>query len=50
MHARCALTNWPEARAVLLDNTKAVAHWIFEAIQCRWGTVEVTMLDSLLLH
>ena len=35
MHASCALTNWPEARAVPTDNAKAVACWIFEDIQCR---------------
>ena len=46
MHARCALTNWPEARAVPLDNMKAVAHWIFEDIQCRWGTVELFVTDN----
>ena len=46
LHARDALTNWVEARAVKSDNMRTTAKWIFEDIICRWGVVVLFVSDN----
>ena len=46
LHARCALTSWPEALAVKSDNAKTIARWIFEDIITRWGCLELIVTDN----
>ena len=33
-HGRCALTAWPEARALRSENTRALGLWLFEDVIC----------------
>ena len=46
LHARCALTSWPEAKAVPNDKAKTIAKWIFEEIITRWGSVRLFIVDN----
>ena len=46
LHARCALTLWPEAKAVPNDKAKTIAKWIFEEIITRWGSVRLFIVDN----
>uniref|UniRef100_A0A0W0FNN2 Integrase catalytic domain-containing protein n=1 Tax=Moniliophthora roreri TaxID=221103 RepID=A0A0W0FNN2_MONRR len=44
--ARCALSNWSEARAIRDEKAKTIGEWIFEDILCRWGPVEEIVTDN----
>lgn len=45
-HARCALTSWPEARALAKENWGTISKWLFEDIICRWGCVREFITDN----
>lgn len=46
VHGRCALTSWPEARALAAENSKAIAEWLFQDIICRWGCLREIITDN----
>ena len=45
-HGRCALTSWPEARALKSESARALGHWLFEDILCRWGCITEIVTDN----
>ena len=46
IHGRCALSNWPEARALRNEKASSIAEWLFEDIICRWGPPEEIVSDN----
>ena len=44
--ARCGLTGWPEARALVVEDAKTLGEWIFEDILCRWGCLKEIITDN----
>ena len=46
IHARCALTSYPEARATTSDSAKVIADFIFRDILCRWGALAELVTDN----
>ena len=44
--ARCGLTGWPEARALINENAETLGDWIFEDILCRWGCIKQIVTDN----
>ena len=46
IHGRCGMTSWMEGRAVKEENGKAIAHWLFEDIICRWGCITEIITDN----
>ena len=46
VHGRCALTSWPEGRALKKENTRSIAQWLFEDIICRWGCLREIITDN----
>jgi len=46
VQARCALSSWPEWRALRSENTRALSAFIFEEILCRWGGIAEIVTDN----
>lgn len=46
VQARCALTSYPEWRALADENGANIGKFIFEEILCRWGYVEEIVTDN----
>ena len=46
VHARDALTSYPEGRATTSDSAKVIADFIFQDILCRWGGLEEIVTDN----
>ena len=46
IHARCALTSYPEARATTVETAVVIADFIFQDILCRWGALEELVTDN----
>ena len=46
LHARDALTSYPEGRATTSDSGKVIADFIFQDILCRWGSLEEIVTDN----
>ena len=46
VQARCALTSWPEWRALRKENRETLGNFIFEEILCRWGAVRTIVTDN----
>lgn len=44
--ARCGLTGWPEARALVNETAETLGEWIFEDILCRWGCLKEIVTDN----
>ncbi|EEB88801.1 hypothetical protein MPER_13182 [Moniliophthora perniciosa FA553] len=45
-HARDALSNWSEARAIRDEKARSIGEWLFEDIICRWGPPEEIVTDN----
>jgi hypothetical protein len=43
---KTAITSWPEARALVAENSKAIAEWLFQDIICRWGCLREIITDN----
>ena len=46
IHARDALTSYPEGRASTTDSSRVIAEFIFQDILCRWGGLEEIVTDN----
>ncbi|RDB26457.1 hypothetical protein Hypma_006024 [Hypsizygus marmoreus] len=46
VHARCALSTWPEWRMLQSEKAEVIGLFIFEEILCRWGAVEEIVTDN----
>jgi hypothetical protein len=46
LHARDALTSYPEGRATTSDSGRVIADFIFQDILCRWGALEELVTDN----
>ena len=46
IHARCALSSYPEARATSSESGKVIGTFIFESILCRWGALSEIVTDN----
>ena len=46
LHARCALTSYPEGRATTSDSARVIADFIFQDILCRWGALAELVTDN----
>ena len=46
LHARDALTSYPEGRATTSESADVIATFIFQDILCRWGAVEEIVTDN----
>ncbi|RDB24438.1 Pro-Pol polyprotein [Hypsizygus marmoreus] len=46
VHARCALSSWPEWRMLRSERAEILGQFIFEEILCRWGAVEEIITDN----
>ncbi|RDB30638.1 hypothetical protein Hypma_005935 [Hypsizygus marmoreus] len=46
VHARCALSAWPEWRMLRSEKAEILALFIFEEILCRWGAIEEIVTDN----
>jgi len=46
VHARCALTGYPEWRMLRKENTKSLSAFIFEDLLCRWGPITEIVTDN----
>ncbi|KAJ8483236.1 hypothetical protein ONZ45_g14668 [Pleurotus djamor] len=46
VHARCALTAYPEWRALRRETAEHIGMFIFQDILCRWGAVEEIVSDN----
>ena len=46
LHARCALTAWPEGRATTSQTGKTIGDWLYQEILCRWGAVSEIISDN----
>ena len=46
LHARDALTSYPEGRATTSDSGRVIADFIFQDILCRWGALEEIVTDN----
>ena len=44
--ARCGLSGWPEARALINENADTLGDWLFEDILCRWGCIKQIITDN----
>ncbi|KAJ8457162.1 hypothetical protein ONZ45_g18426 [Pleurotus djamor] len=47
VHARCALTAYPEWRALRRETAEHIDMFIFREILCRWGAVEEIVTDNV---
>ena len=45
-HRRCALTAWPEARALRSENARALGLWLFEDVICQFGCIRKIITDN----
>ncbi|ESK81404.1 hypothetical protein Moror_16561 [Moniliophthora roreri MCA 2997] len=45
-HARDALSNWSEARALREEKARSIGEWLFEDIICCWGPPEEIITDN----
>ena len=46
LHARCAMSSWPEGRATTSDSHAVIAAFIFQDILCRWGGLDELVTDN----
>lgn len=46
LHARDALSSYPEGRATTSESGQVIADFIFQDILCRWGAVEELVTDN----
>ena len=46
VHRRCVLTSWPEAWALVAENLRAIAEWLFQDIICQWGCLREIITDN----
>jgi hypothetical protein len=46
VHARCALTSWPEWRSLRQENDRSLSTFIFEEILCQWGGIAEIVTDN----
>jgi hypothetical protein len=46
VHARCALTSWPEWRSLRQEIDRSLSTFIFEEILCRWGGIAEIVTDN----
>jgi Integrase zinc binding domain/RNase H-like domain found in reverse transcriptase len=46
VHARCALTGYPEWRMLRKENTNTLSAFIFEELLCRWGPITELVTDN----
>lgn len=46
VHARCALTSYPEWRALRRETAETLGLFIFQEILCRWGAIEELVTDN----
>ena len=46
LHARCALSSWPEARATTSETGDVLADFIFRDVLCRWGALQEIVTDN----
>ena len=47
---RCALTAWPEARAIKAETARALGQWLFNDVICRLGCVRKIISDNVLQY
>ncbi|KAI0069409.1 hypothetical protein K474DRAFT_1580524, partial [Panus rudis PR-1116 ss-1] len=45
VQARCALTHYPEWRALRSETAKTIGEWIYQDIICRWGALSEIVTD-----
>ena len=45
VHARCATTSWPEARALTAETGIALGEWLYELV-CRWCALSEIISDN----
>ena len=46
LHARCAMTSYPEGRATTSDSAQVIADFIFQELLCRWGALDELVTDN----
>ena len=46
IHARCAMTSYPEGRATTSDSARVIADFIFQELLCRWGALAEIVTDN----
>jgi hypothetical protein len=46
VHARDALTAWPEWRALTAETGVTLGNFVFEEVLCRWGAVQEIVTDN----
>ena len=46
VHGRDNLTFWPEARALRDEKARSIAHWLYEDVLCRWGSLHTIVSDN----
>jgi transposase InsO family protein len=46
VHARCALTGYPEWRMLRNENTDTLSAFVFEELLCRWGPITEIVTDN----
>ena len=46
IHARCAMTSYPEGRATTTNSHSVIADFIFQDILCRWGALAELITDN----
>ena len=46
VHARCALTSYPEWRALRRETAETLGMFVFQEILCRWGAIEEIVTDN----
>src|SRR6266571_2701049 len=46
IHSWDNCTTWPEARALRDEKARSIAHWLYEEILCRWGSIRVIVSDN----
>ena len=46
VHARCSLMSYPEWTMLRNENFKTIAKFIFEHLLCRWGAIEIIVMDN----
>ena len=49
-HGRCALTAWPEARAIKAETAQVLGQWLFNDVICRLGCVRKIISNNVLQY
>jgi len=46
VHRRDNLTFWPEACMLRDEKARSIAHWLYEDVLCRWGSLHTIVSDN----